>query len=180
MNDVASGSIFTGQSKFIAGGQNSAAWPPLPLPQRSPGGPTVALCCSASVFSVEKNVFLYLQGKEEQQLPAEGWGGVVGGGCGGDGVLRSVSVALTQEVLSAGPHSCRLKKKTLSHTLTHTLFCLSCVPSFLGVSFIALITTNKQEHPEEAVSPVYISIGDTAQAKYLLVPKREKMSVLIS
>lgn len=50
-----------------------------------------------------------------------------GRGRGGDGVLRPVSVALTQEVLSAGPHSCCLEKKTLSHT--HSFVFLASPPS---------------------------------------------------
>lgn len=155
VNDVASGSVFTGQSKFFAGGQNSAACP-------SPNAPPVEapphFVVQARCFQWKGTFFsTYLQN-------------------GGDVGARA-SFPSHRKCSPLGPHSCCLEKKTLSHTHTHTLFCLPCVPSFLGVSFIALITTNKQERPGEAASPVYISLGDMAQAKYLLVPKREKLIV---
>lgn len=163
MSDVTSGSIFTGQSKSIAGGQNSAACPP--PPGAPPVDPLSHFVVQGRCFQWKSTMFSVPSGKRRAARATCRTVGDVGGAT----ASFAVFVALTQEVLSAGA-SFMPSGRENSLTHTHTLFCLPCVPSFLRVSFIALITTNKQEHPGEAASPVYISIGDTAQAKYLLVP----------
>lgn len=66
-----------------------------------------------------------------------------GRGRGGDGVLRSVFVALTQEVLSAGASFMPSgKENSLTHTHTHTL--LSSLRPLLPRGFIYSSNYNKQ------------------------------------
>lgn len=91
-------------------------------------------------------------------------------------ILHSVFIALTQEVFSTGASFMLSGTEPPPHI--HTFVFTAFSPSFLGVSIIALITTNKRDHPEEAVCPVctrILTIGLSNRAsKYLAVPKALK------
>lgn len=156
------GSIFVGQSKCISDGQNSAALFPTNALTRGLTGTLnntlvfLCLCFQWKCMMGTKCCFSVASGKRK--------GAAASATCRMcrepfHSSLR-VFIALTQEVFSAGA-SFMLSGTQTPPTHTYTLFCLHCIPpppSFLRVSIIALITTNKREHPEEAVSSVYTSI----------------------
>lgn len=87
----------------------------------------------------------------------------------------------TGSFLRSGPiHVVWNRKPTYTHSFVFSAFS----PFFHRVSIIALITTNKREQPEEAVSPVYTSIctsvGQIAQAKYLVILKRGRLNISLA
>lgn len=109
--------------------------PPQALPQWTH---CRTLLFRVGVFSGKARCFLYLQGKEEQQLalPAER-----SGTWGGDGVLRCFCSPHTGSALRWGLIHAVWKRK-LSHTHSHTL--LSSLRPLLPQGFIYSSNYNKQ------------------------------------